>query len=152
MPGLATQIQSRGGVMLINKKHVKMFALEMAKGTTHKFTRVDGDFLIKCEANLKEFVRNHVHRLPSKGKTEWFVGPSRNQMVIPTTPIYRKAKTGANMLIGSFDNRNDAILAAAAPDLRAALKMFVAQYEGDISRESRREMAAARHAITKTIL
>jgi YD repeat-containing protein len=92
--------------MLINKKHVKMFALEMARGRTHKFTRVDGDFLIKCEANLKEFVRCHVHRLPSKGKTEWFVGPSRNQMVIPTTPIYRKTKTGANMLIGSFDNRN----------------------------------------------
>jgi hypothetical protein len=30
--------------------------------------------------------------------------------------------------------------------------MFVAQYEGDISRESRPEMAVARHAITKTIL
>jgi hypothetical protein len=138
--------------MLINKKRVKMFALEMAKGRTYKFTRVDGDFLIKCEANLKEFVRCHVHRLPSQGKTEWFVGPSRNQMVIPTTPIYRKTKTGANMLIGSFDNRNDAILAAAAPDLLAALKMFVAQYEGDISRESGPELAVARHAITKTIL
>ena len=80
--------------MLINKKHVKMFALEMAKGRTHKFTRVDAGFLIKCEANLKEFVRSHVHRLPSKGKTEWFAGTSRNQMVIPTTPIYRKTKTG----------------------------------------------------------
>ena len=55
--------------MLINKKHVKMFALEMAKDRTHKFTRVDGDFLIKCEANLKEFVRGYVRRLPSKGKT-----------------------------------------------------------------------------------
>ena len=55
--------------MLINKKHVKLFALEMAKGRTHKFTQVGGDFLIKCEANLKEFVRGHVHRLPSKGKT-----------------------------------------------------------------------------------
>jgi hypothetical protein len=138
--------------MLINKKHVKMFALEMAKGRAHKFTRVGGDFLLKCEGQLKEFIRGYVRRLPSKGKTEWFVGPSRNQMVIPTTPIYRKTKTGANMLIGSFDNRNDAILAAAAPDLLAALKMFVAQYEGDISRESRPEMAAARHAITKTIL
>ena len=55
--------------MLINKKHVKMFALEMAKGRAHKFTRVGGDFLIKCEANLKEFVRGYVRRLPSKGKT-----------------------------------------------------------------------------------
>lgn len=137
--------------MLINKKHVKMFALEMARGRTHTFTRADGGFLIKCEANLKEFIRSHFQYLPSKGKTEWFAGPSRNQMLIPTTPIYRKAKTGANMLIGSFDNRNDAILAAAAPDLLAALKTFVAQFEGDVSRESRPEMAAARRAISKTI-
>jgi hypothetical protein len=55
--------------MLINKKHVKLFALEMAKGRAHEFTRVGGDFLIKCEANLKEFVRGYVRRLPSKGKT-----------------------------------------------------------------------------------
>jgi hypothetical protein len=55
--------------MLINKKHVKMFALEMARGRAHKFTRVGGDFYVKCEANLKEFIRGHVHRLPSVGKT-----------------------------------------------------------------------------------
>ena len=55
--------------MLINKKHVKLFALEMARGRTHKFTRVGGDFLIKCEANLKGFIRNEIQRLPSKGKT-----------------------------------------------------------------------------------
>ena len=55
--------------MLINKRHVKLFALEMAKNRHHKFTRVGGDFLIKCEANLKEFIRSYIHRLPSKGKT-----------------------------------------------------------------------------------
>ena len=55
--------------MLINKKHVKMFALEMAKGRTHKFTRVGNDFLIKCEGQMKEFIRSYVQRLPSKGKT-----------------------------------------------------------------------------------
>lgn len=55
--------------MLINKKHVKLFALEMAKDRHHKFTRVGGEFFIKCEANLKEFIRGHVHRLPSVGKT-----------------------------------------------------------------------------------
>jgi hypothetical protein len=54
---------------LINKKHVKEYALETAKSRAHKFTRVGGEFLIKCEANLKEFVRASVHRLPSKGKT-----------------------------------------------------------------------------------
>jgi hypothetical protein len=56
-------------VRLINRKHVKEFALEMAKGRAHKFTRVGGEFFLKCEVNLKEFIRNQVHRLPSKGKT-----------------------------------------------------------------------------------
>jgi hypothetical protein len=56
-------------VRLINRKRVKQFALDMAKSRAHKFTRVGGEFFLKCEANLKEFVRNYVHRLPSKGKT-----------------------------------------------------------------------------------
>ena len=56
-------------VRLINRKHVKEFALEMAKSRAHKFTRVGGDFLLRCEGNLKEFIRNSVRRLPSKGKT-----------------------------------------------------------------------------------
>lgn len=56
-------------VKLINRKHTKQFALDMAKNRAHKFTRVGGEFFLKCEANLKEFIRNHVQRLPSKGKT-----------------------------------------------------------------------------------
>jgi hypothetical protein len=56
-------------VRLINKKHVKEFALEMAKGRAHKFTRVGGDFLLQCEGRLKDFIRSHVRALPSKGKT-----------------------------------------------------------------------------------
>ena len=55
--------------MMINRRKVKLFALEMAKSRAHKFTRAGGDFLIKCEGNLKEFIRNSVRRLPSKGKT-----------------------------------------------------------------------------------
>lgn len=55
--------------MLINRKNVKEFALEMAKGRAHKFTRVGRDFFIKCEANLRAFIRNQIHSLPSKGKT-----------------------------------------------------------------------------------
>jgi hypothetical protein len=55
--------------MLINKRKVKEFALEMSKERAHKFTRVGNDFLLKCEGNLKEFIRNSVRRLPSKGKT-----------------------------------------------------------------------------------
>ncbi len=56
-------------VRLLNKKHVREFALEMAKGRAHKFTRVGGEFFLKCEARLKEFIRAYVHQLPSKGKT-----------------------------------------------------------------------------------
>lgn len=54
---------------LISRKHVKDFALAMAKNRTHKFTRVGGEFFIKVEASVKEFIRNYVRSLPSKGKT-----------------------------------------------------------------------------------
>lgn len=56
-------------VELVSKKHVHHFALAMAKSRAHRFTRVGGAFFIRCEANLKEFIRNEVRRLPSKGKT-----------------------------------------------------------------------------------
>ena len=55
--------------MLINRSKVKEFALEMAKGRAHKFTRVGSKFFIKCEGNLKTFIRGQVHSLHSKGKT-----------------------------------------------------------------------------------
>ena len=55
--------------MLINRKKVKEFDLEMSKTRAHKFTRVGGGFLLKCEGNLKAFIRDSVQRLPSKGKT-----------------------------------------------------------------------------------
>jgi len=55
--------------VLINRSKVKAFALEMAKGRAHKFTRVGKGFFIKCEANLKTYIRAQVHSLPSKGKT-----------------------------------------------------------------------------------
>ena len=55
--------------MMINRRKVKLFALEMAKGRSHKFTRVGSEFFVRCEVNLKEFIRNQVHQHPSKGKT-----------------------------------------------------------------------------------
>ena len=55
--------------MLINRSKVKEFALEMAKGRAHRFTRVGSGFFVKCEANLRTFIRAQVHSLPSKGKT-----------------------------------------------------------------------------------
>ena len=54
---------------LISRKHVKAAALAAAAKRAHKFTRVGGEFFVKCESNLKEFIRKHVAALPSKGKT-----------------------------------------------------------------------------------
>jgi len=54
---------------LINRSKVKQFALAVADKRTHRFTRVGGDFFLKCEAHTKEFIRQYVNRLPSKGKT-----------------------------------------------------------------------------------
>ena len=54
---------------LISRKHVKAYALAMAENRAHKFTRVGGEFFIKCEGQLKVFIRTYVSRLPSKGKT-----------------------------------------------------------------------------------
>ena len=54
---------------LLNRKQVKQYALEQARHRAHRFTRVGNDFHVKCEAHLREFIRNYIHRLPSKGKT-----------------------------------------------------------------------------------
>lgn len=54
---------------LINRKHVKAYALAMAEPRAHKFTRVGAEFYIKAELQLKVFIRNYVSRLPSKSKT-----------------------------------------------------------------------------------
>jgi hypothetical protein len=54
---------------LLNKKQVKQYALHVASCRAHKFTRVGSAFYAKCEAQLRQFIQNQVHRLPSKGKT-----------------------------------------------------------------------------------
>ena len=54
---------------LINRSKVKEFALVVAGKRTHRFTRVGEEFLLRCEASTKEFIRQYVNRLPSKGKT-----------------------------------------------------------------------------------
>ena len=56
-------------VKLVSRKHVKAFALACAERRSHRFTRVSGDFYVRCEAHLKEFIRQYVHGLPSRGKT-----------------------------------------------------------------------------------
>ena len=62
---MSTDIKTK----LISRKHVKAFALAVAEQRAHKFTRVGGEFFIKVEANVKEFIRSYVRSLPSKGKT-----------------------------------------------------------------------------------
>jgi hypothetical protein len=59
---------------LICASKCKKFALEIARSNpaeikAKKFTRVSQEFLLHCEANLKEFIRNRVRSHPSKGKT-----------------------------------------------------------------------------------
>ena len=54
---------------LLYRSRVRQFTLEIAKKRVHRFTRVGDEFLLKCEANTKEFIRQYVHRHPSKGKT-----------------------------------------------------------------------------------
>jgi len=55
--------------MMINRRKVKLFALEMAKSRAHKFTRVGSEFIDRCEAQLKNYIRDQIHRHPSVGKT-----------------------------------------------------------------------------------
>jgi hypothetical protein len=54
---------------LLNRKQVKEFALETAKSRAHKFTRVGSEFYVTCEAYLKQYIRGHIQRHPSVGKT-----------------------------------------------------------------------------------
>ena len=54
---------------LLNKRQVKLYALEAAKSRAQKFTRVGSSFFVRCEASLRSFIRSHIQRLPSKGKT-----------------------------------------------------------------------------------
>ena len=59
---------------LICASKCKKFALEVAKANpapqrAKMFTRVSEDFLIACEANMKNFILSRVKMQPSKGKT-----------------------------------------------------------------------------------
>lgn len=54
---------------LLSRTHVKKFALSMAENRAHVFTRVGAEFFDKVEANTKNFIRDYVSRLPSRGKT-----------------------------------------------------------------------------------
>ena len=54
---------------MLNRSKVRQFALAMAASRAHKFNRVGGEFFVRCEVQLKNFIRDQVHRHPSVGKT-----------------------------------------------------------------------------------
>lgn len=54
---------------LINKRAVKRFALDVGGSRHHKFSRVSDEFLTRIEGIVRKSVKEHVHRLPSVGKT-----------------------------------------------------------------------------------
>lgn len=54
---------------LLNRSKVRQFALAMAANRARKFNRVGSEFFVRCEVQLKNFIRDQVHRHPSKGKT-----------------------------------------------------------------------------------
>ena len=54
---------------LLNRTKVREFTLTMAEKRAHKFNRVSGEFFQRCEAQLKNYIRDQVHRHPSVGKT-----------------------------------------------------------------------------------
>jgi len=54
---------------LLNRTKVREFTLTMAEHRARKFNRVGGEFFQRCEAHLKNYIRDQVHRHPSVGKT-----------------------------------------------------------------------------------
>ena len=57
--------------MLINKKHVRDYILEMAKEIRPGFTctRVSAEAMLQIDVKLRMILRNAVRAHPSKGKT-----------------------------------------------------------------------------------
>ena len=56
--------------MLINKKHVKEYALEVSKSCrSGKFKRVSNEFLVYIDLRVKEEIARYVKQLPSVGVT-----------------------------------------------------------------------------------
>ncbi|NBV25460.1 MAG: hypothetical protein EBS05_26560 [Proteobacteria bacterium] len=54
---------------MLNRSKVKQFTMTTAEKRAHKFTRVGSEFFVRCEVQLKNFIRDQVHRHPSVGKT-----------------------------------------------------------------------------------
>lgn len=63
-------VKTKTPLKFINASKCKKFALEFAKANrSHKFTRVSEDFLISCDAAVRNYIQNRVKGNPSVGKT-----------------------------------------------------------------------------------
>jgi hypothetical protein len=71
METLAEPPKTKFKFNLIVVSKVKQMALDLAKPPLkfHTFTQVSEDFLISCEAALKDHIKRRVSSHPSKGKT-----------------------------------------------------------------------------------
>jgi len=54
---------------LVNKQAVRRYAMKVASERHHRFTRIGRELYEKAEGVLRQFIRDHVHRLPSSGRT-----------------------------------------------------------------------------------
>jgi hypothetical protein len=77
---------------LINKRAVKRFALDASQTRHHKFTRVSEDFFARIEGMVRKSIKEHVHRLPSVGKTIRCIMP-----VVIVVSLTGCATTGPDM-------------------------------------------------------
>jgi hypothetical protein len=59
--------------LLINRSHVREYALavlaEKRPALKEKMTRVSGEFFVKLDTQLRNYVQAHIESMPSVGKT-----------------------------------------------------------------------------------
>lgn len=63
------QVTSTRAGTLINKKHVKAYALACGQQRAWKPTRVSKEFLEQTESRLRNMIANHIANHPSVGTT-----------------------------------------------------------------------------------
>jgi hypothetical protein len=63
-------VKTKTPLKFINASKCKKFALEFSKANrSHKFTRVSEDFLISCDAAVRNHIQSRIKGHPSVGKT-----------------------------------------------------------------------------------
>ena len=55
--------------LLVNKKHVRDYALACAKAGRPRFERVGKELYVVLDSKMRSWIAEYIHRLPSVGKT-----------------------------------------------------------------------------------